>query len=69
MDFGFSKSTEEALKIWDSVKVLGDVVWVIRKFKPDVIITRFLAMQGQVMDIIPLPQFWHCGVHCCGRSK
>jgi LmbE family N-acetylglucosaminyl deacetylase len=40
-DFGFSKSTEEALKIWDSVKVLGDVVWVIRKFKPDVIITRF----------------------------
>lgn len=40
-DFGFSKSTEEALKIWNHDKVLGDVVWVIRKFKPDVIITRF----------------------------
>ena len=40
-DFGFSKSTEEALKTWNHDKVLGDVVWVIRKFKPDVIITRF----------------------------
>jgi LmbE family N-acetylglucosaminyl deacetylase len=40
-DFGFSKSTEEALKVWDKEKVLGDVVWVIRNFKPDVIITRF----------------------------
>lgn len=40
-DFGFSKSTEEALKTWDREKVLSDVVWVIRKFQPDVIITRF----------------------------
>jgi LmbE family N-acetylglucosaminyl deacetylase len=40
-DFGFSKSTEEALKLWNHQKVLSDVVWVIRKFKPDVIITRF----------------------------
>lgn len=40
-DFGFSKSTEEALKTWNHDKVLGDVVWVIRKFRPDVIITRF----------------------------
>jgi LmbE family N-acetylglucosaminyl deacetylase len=40
-DFGFSKSTEEALKIWDKEKALSDVVWVIRKFQPDVIITRF----------------------------
>ena len=40
-DFGFSKSTEEALKVWDREKILGDVVWVIRNFKPDVIITRF----------------------------
>ena len=40
-DFGFSKSTEEAMKIWDKQKVLSDVVWVIRKFQPDVIITRF----------------------------
>jgi LmbE family N-acetylglucosaminyl deacetylase len=40
-DFGFSKSTEEALKTWDKDKILSDVVYVIRKFQPDVIITRF----------------------------
>ncbi len=40
-DFGFSKSTEEAFAIWNKEKVLSDVVWVIRNFKPDVIITRF----------------------------
>jgi LmbE family N-acetylglucosaminyl deacetylase len=40
-DFGFSKGPEETLKIWDKEKVLGDVVWVIRRFRPDVIICRF----------------------------
>ncbi|TWJ03284.1 LmbE family N-acetylglucosaminyl deacetylase [Mucilaginibacter frigoritolerans] len=40
-DFGFSKGPDETLKIWDREKVLGDVVWVIRKFRPDVIICRF----------------------------
>lgn len=40
-DFGFSKSTEEALKLWNHQKILSDVVWVIRSFRPDVIITRF----------------------------
>lgn len=40
-DFGFSKTTEEALRIWDREKALYDVVWVIRQFQPDVIITRF----------------------------
>lgn len=40
-DFGFSKSTEEALSMWDREKVLADAVWVIRQFQPDVIITRF----------------------------
>jgi LmbE family N-acetylglucosaminyl deacetylase len=40
-DFGFSKTTEEAFRIWDKEKILSDVVWVIRKFRPDVIITRF----------------------------
>ena len=40
-DFGFCKTPEEALKTWDHEKILSDVVWVIRKFKPDVIITRF----------------------------
>jgi LmbE family N-acetylglucosaminyl deacetylase len=40
-DFGFSKGPEETLKIWDKEKVLSDVVWVIRKFRPDIIICRF----------------------------
>jgi LmbE family N-acetylglucosaminyl deacetylase len=40
-DFGFSKGPEETLKIWDREKVLSDAVWVIRKFRPDVIICRF----------------------------
>lgn len=40
-DFGFSKRTEEALNTWGEEKILSDAVWVIRKFQPDVIITRF----------------------------
>jgi LmbE family N-acetylglucosaminyl deacetylase len=40
-DFGFSKTSAESLKFWDEKQVLGDVVWVIRTFQPDVIITRF----------------------------
>ena len=40
-DFGFSKSPVETLKFWDEPAVLGDVVRVIRTFRPDVIVTRF----------------------------
>jgi LmbE family N-acetylglucosaminyl deacetylase len=40
-DFGFSKNADEALRIWGHDKILSDVVWVIRKFQPDIIITRF----------------------------
>src|ERR1700733_5055155 len=40
-DFGFSKNPEETFKIWDHDKILSDVLWGIRKFRPDVIITRF----------------------------
>jgi LmbE family N-acetylglucosaminyl deacetylase len=40
-DFGYSKHPDETLKIWDEEKVLSDVVWAIRTFKPDVIINRF----------------------------
>ena len=41
VDFGFSKNPEETLRIWGHDDVLADVVWVIRRFRPDVIITRF----------------------------
>ena len=40
-DFGFSKSPDETLRIWGKDAVLADVVAVIRKFRPDVIVTRF----------------------------
>jgi LmbE family N-acetylglucosaminyl deacetylase len=40
-DFGYSKHPDETLNIWDKEKVLADVVWAIRTFKPDVIINRF----------------------------
>ena len=42
IDFGFTKSADETLKDkWPRDKVLGDVVWNIRRFRPDVIILRF----------------------------
>lgn len=40
-DFGYSKNPEETYTHWDHDSLLADVVWVIRMFKPDVIITRF----------------------------
>ena len=40
-DFGYSKNAEETLSVWDRQQVLGDIVRVIREFRPDVIITRF----------------------------
>ena len=40
-DFGYSKHPDETFSIWDKEKVLADVIWNIRKLKPDVIINRF----------------------------
>ena len=40
-DFGFSKSPDETLRLWGKEAVLADVVSVIRRYRPDVIITRF----------------------------
>lgn len=42
-DFGYSKSPEETLRKWNKEELLKDVVYAIRKFQPDVIITRFPA--------------------------
>ncbi len=41
VDFGYSKSANESLEKWGHDAVLEDVVTVIRRFKPDVIINRF----------------------------
>lgn len=40
-DFGFSKTPDETFTKWNKDSVLSDVVWVIRNFRPDIIITRF----------------------------
>ncbi|MCC6461649.1 MAG: PIG-L family deacetylase [Saprospiraceae bacterium] len=40
-DFGFSKTPEETLQLWNRDEVLSDVVWTIRETQPDVIINRF----------------------------
>ncbi len=46
IDFGFSKTPGETLHFWDRDAVLGDVVRVIRQFRPDVIVTRFPIPPG-----------------------
>lgn len=46
LDFGFSKDPTETLQNWDKEKVLADVVWAIRSFQPDIIITRFNTTPG-----------------------
>lgn len=40
-DFGFSKTTDETLRIWQKDAVLADVVWAIRETQPDVVVNRF----------------------------
>lgn len=41
VDFGYSKSADETFTKWSRDSILSDVVWVIRNFKPDIIINRF----------------------------
>lgn len=46
IDFGFSKSLDETMNIWGKEKILSDVVWLIRSYRPDIVVTRFTATQG-----------------------
>ena len=41
IDFGYSKHPKETLNIWDKEQILGEVIYRIRKFQPDIIIHRF----------------------------
>ncbi len=41
LDFGYSKRADETLEKWGHDRILADVVWSIRRARPDVIITRF----------------------------
>ncbi|MDN3203599.1 PIG-L family deacetylase [Algoriphagus sediminis] len=45
-DFGFSKNPDETLKNWTKEEILSDVVWTVRKFRPDIIINRFNTTPG-----------------------
>jgi LmbE family N-acetylglucosaminyl deacetylase len=41
VDFGFSKSLDESLAKWGREEILSDMVWVIRQFRPDVLVLIF----------------------------
>jgi len=47
VDFGYSKTQSESIAIWGKDNILEDIVFVIRKFRPDVIMTRFPADSSQ----------------------
>jgi LmbE family N-acetylglucosaminyl deacetylase len=46
-DFGFSKDPDETFNTWDRDDALADVVWNVRRFKPDVMIARFDTTRGR----------------------
>jgi len=46
MDFGFSKSADETFAKWGHDAILADVVWIIRRFRPDVLVVGFSAGHG-----------------------
>ena len=41
IDFGFSKNYQETFKHWDKDTLTGDAVWVMRQYRPDIVICRF----------------------------
>jgi LmbE family N-acetylglucosaminyl deacetylase len=41
IDFGFSKTADESIEKWGRERTLSDIVRVIRRFRPDVIVLRF----------------------------
>lgn len=40
-DFGYSKTPDETLQIWDKNRVLDEMVHIIQSFRPDIIVNRF----------------------------
>lgn len=41
IDFGFTKTLEETLEKWGRERILSDMVYAIREFRPDIIVLRF----------------------------
>jgi LmbE family N-acetylglucosaminyl deacetylase len=46
IDFGYSKTSEEAIRFWGEDEIVSDIVRVMRTFRPDVVITRFSPTIG-----------------------
>jgi LmbE family N-acetylglucosaminyl deacetylase len=46
IDFGYSKSSDEAIRFWGGDETVSDIVRVMRTFRPDVVITRFSPTIG-----------------------
>ncbi|HXM43364.1 MAG TPA: PIG-L family deacetylase [Bryobacteraceae bacterium] len=67
IDFGYTKTPEETFAKWGHELVLSDVVWVIRSFRPDVVILRFSGTpkdghgQHQVSAIVGKEAFFAAG--------
>src|SRR5262249_47389925 len=47
LDFGFSKTADATLHIWDHDKILADVVWGIRNFRADGVATSFTPAEDK----------------------
>ncbi len=45
-DFGYSKDYRQTIQKWNREEVVGDIVRVIRTFRPDIVITRFSPEPG-----------------------
>jgi len=62
-DFGFSKSADESLRLWPRDSLLADVVAVIRRFRPQVLVSIFSGTprdghgQHQVAGIVARQAF------------
>ena len=41
IDFGFTRTADEALEMWGHDRILSDIVWVIRRYRPDVVVLCF----------------------------
>ncbi len=41
IDFGFTKTAAETLAKWGHDRILSDIVWVMRRYRPDVVILGF----------------------------
>ncbi|MGD0362912.1 MAG: PIG-L family deacetylase [Bryobacteraceae bacterium] len=67
IDFGFTKTPQETFEKWGHERLLSDVVWVIRGFRPDLVILRFSGTpkdghgQHQVSAIVGKEAFFAAG--------